>query len=270
MIIDFHTHVFPEKIASATVSALAKRANIPPYSDGTTDGLMSSLLDAGVDVAVNLPVLTKPTQFESVTSFAREINEKSYTGGAKIISFAGIHPDMPDACERICELRALGFKGIKIHPDYQGVPFDDERYVRIAEAARDEGLILVTHAGLDAAYVGEPIMCTPKSVLRLLDRIGGYPRLVLAHFGGNELFDEVYELLAGEDLYFDTAYILGRIGKERFGRMLEKHGDGKILFATDSPWQSIRSNVETIRSFGLERETEEKIFSSNARKLLGI
>lgn len=270
MIIDFHTHVFPEKIASATVSALAKRANIPPYTDGTEAGLLHALSEARADVAVNLPVLTKPTQFESVTSFAREINEKSYTGACKIISFAGMHPDVSDVEERMHELRLMGFRGIKLHPDYQGTFFDDEKYVRIVAAAKAEGLIVVTHSGLDAAYVGETIKCTPKRVLRLLDRIGGYSRLVLAHYGANALFDEVYSLLAGEDVYFDTAYILHSIGEEQFKRILDKHGSDRILFATDSPWQNIAREVEIIKEFKLGDESEERIFSLNARKLLGI
>ena len=58
MIIDFHTHVFPDKIAERTVRALEKSGNATAYSDGTHSGLLASLRGAGADVAVNLPVLT--------------------------------------------------------------------------------------------------------------------------------------------------------------------------------------------------------------------
>ena len=53
MIIDIHTHIFPEKIAAATVSTLAKNGNMPPHSDGTLSGLLSALSEAGADIAVN-------------------------------------------------------------------------------------------------------------------------------------------------------------------------------------------------------------------------
>ena len=105
MIIDFHTHVFPEKIAAATVGALASSANTRPYSDGTVAGLLDSLRACGADAAVNLPVLTKPSQFDSIARFASEINRREYTD-ARIISFAGIHPDCEDFEERLNKLIA--------------------------------------------------------------------------------------------------------------------------------------------------------------------
>ena len=269
MLIDFHTHVFPDKIAAAAVGTLAKRGGIPFYSDGTESGLLSSLSSAGVDVALNLPVLTRPEQFGSTLRYAAEINKKSYTG-PHIISFAGVHPDMVDPDGAIEAVKAAGFLGIKIHPDYQGTFFDDERYVRLLSLAKASGLITVTHAGFDCAYPGEEIKCTPIRVLRLLDRIGGYDKLVLAHLGGINLYDEVYESLAGEDVYFDTAYVLRFTPRDEFKKIVEKHGEDRILFASDSPWSSIKDDADILRSFALGKETEEKIFYKNAEKLLGI
>lgn len=269
MIIDFHTHIFPDKIAASAVSSLAERASITPHTDGTERGLLSALSAAGADIAVNLPVLTRREQFGGTLRFAAEINKKSYTG-ARIISFAGVHPDMDDVEGALDLIKSSGFLGIKIHPDYQNTFFDDEKYVRILSYAKSLGLITVTHAGLDGAYVGEEIKCTPKRVLRLLDKIGGYSKLVLAHLGSNALFDEVYECVAGEDLYLDTAYILHEASEETFKKILYKHGDDRILFATDSPWRDIACEVEIIKSRGLGDKTEKKIFSENARRLLGI
>jgi len=269
MIIDFHTHVFPEKIAAATVAALEKSSGNHPHADGTVKGLLGALSDAGADVAVNLPVLTKPSQFDSIMRFADAINSTEFEG-ARIISFAGINPDEEDVWGRLRAVKDAGMLGIKIHPDYQNKFIDDPAYVRIFEAAKALDLIVVTHAGLDAAYVGEPIKCTPERVLRLLDRIGGYGKLVLAHIGGNMLHEDVLSMLAGLDVYFDTAYSLHGISEEFFKKILDKHGDDKILFATDSPWQNIQREIDIIKSYRLGAESEEKIFSANAIKLLGI
>lgn len=273
MIIDFHTHVFPEKIAKATVSALEKSGNTPAFSDGTVSGLTEQMARAGVDISVNLPVLTKPTQFDSIFKFAVSLNEAYKTtpdGEPRIISFAGMHPDIEDYKEKLALVKESGILGIKIHPDYQGTFFDDERYVRILAEAKRLGLIAVTHAGLDGAYVGQPIKCTPKRVMNLLDKIGGYDKLVLAHMGGNQLFSEVYEMLAGENIYFDTAYVLQFFDDKDFKKMLDKHGDGKILFATDSPWRSLSVDTEILKSFSLGEQSEERILSENARDLLKI
>ncbi|MBQ4071814.1 MAG: amidohydrolase family protein [Clostridia bacterium] len=268
MIIDFHTHVFPDRIAERTVAALSRKGGIPAHSDGTVGGLISSMDRCGCDIAVNLPVLTSPTQFDSITAFASGINGSEV--GKRIISFAGIHPDSEDVEQRIAEIRAAGFLGIKLHPDYQRTFFDDARYIRILRAARDAGLITVTHAGYDVGFPNEEIKCTPKRVLRALDAIGGYPRLVLAHLGGNELFGEVIASLAGTDVYFDTSYVLKVATRAEFFAILEKHGEDRILFASDSPWRDVGSEIEHIRSYGLTATAEEKILAKNAMKLLGL
>lgn len=269
MIIDFHAHIFPSKIAEKTIQALSNSASIEPHSNGALDGLIDSMNQNGIDISINLPVLTRSTQLDSVFAFARSLNEENATQG-RVISFCGIHPDIDDYEKRLTEIKASGFLGIKIHPDYQGTFFDDIRYVRILEKAKELDLITVTHAGLDGAFVGEEIKCTPKRALNLLDKIGGYEKLVFAHLGGNELFDDVYRSLAGENVYFDTSYVLPFLKPKEFAKMVEKHGDGKILFATDSPWQNQGKMVNIIKSYNLGKATEDKIFFENAKKLLNI
>ena len=269
MIIDFHTHVFPDKIAAGTIAALERGGFARAHTNGTWAGLVSALCEAGADVAVNLPVMTKPTQFDSVTRFAEELNRKEYSD-KRIISFAGIHPDCDEVEEKMARLKSAGFLGVKIHPDYQSTFIDDERYVRILECAKAQDLIVVTHAGQDGAYPGQPIKCTPCRVLKLLDKIGGYSKLVLAHVGGNEMHDEVYSTLAGEDVYFDTALCIREVDEASFKRLIDKHGEDKILFATDSPWRNIGEEIEIIKGYNLGSEVEKKIFSENARSLLGI
>jgi predicted TIM-barrel fold metal-dependent hydrolase len=91
---------------------------------------------------------------------------------------------------------------------------------------------------------------------------------VLAHCGGNELFEDVFNVLAGKNIYFDTAFILDYINKETFINILEKHGEDKILFATDSPWRDIKKDVEIVKSLNLKKEVEDKIFYKNALRLL--
>ena len=269
MVIDFHAHIFPDKIADATIKALSTSASIPPHCDGTIDGLLKQMSECGVDIAINLPVLTRAKQFDSIAAFGASINQKSYTG-ARVISFAGMHPEIEDYEERLDEVKALGFKGIKLHPDYQGTFIDDEKYVKILSYAKKLGLITVTHAGLDGAFIGQPIKCTPYRVLKLLDALGGYDRLVLAHLGGNELYDEVLSELAGSDVYIDTSYVLPATSRKQFEALLNKHGEDKILFATDSPWQNQGEMINILHSYSLGNGVENKILSGNAIKLLNL
>jgi predicted TIM-barrel fold metal-dependent hydrolase len=266
MIIDFHTHIFPDKIAQATISALSISGNIPSYSNGTLNGILEKMDIAGIDISVNLPVLTKAKQFDSIFAFTRDINDNC----KRVISFCGIHPSDEEYEKHLYLIKENNFRGIKIHPDYQGVFFDDERYIKILSLAKKLDLITLTHAGFDVAFEKEEIKCTPMRVLRLLDRIGGYDKLVLAHLGGNELYNDAFEMLAGEDVYFDTSYVLPFLNKNQLEQMILKHGEEKILFASDSPWQGQDTMVKIIKDCKLGKSVENKIFCENAKKLLNI
>ena len=266
MVIDFHTHIFPDKIAGATINALSTNANIPPHSDGTLKGLLGQMEKAGVNLSVNLPVLTKAKQFDSIFEFGKSINNDNMP----VLCFAGMHPDEVDFEERLYKVKGEGFKGIKIHPDYQGTFIDDEKYVKILSLAKKLDLITVTHAGLDGAFIGQEIKCTPRRVLNLLDKIGGYEKLVLAHMGGNELFSDVLENLAGTRVYFDTSYVLPFIGEKMLYSIIEKHGEDRILFATDSPWQAQDEMINILKSYNFGKEAEDRIFYKNASLLLDL
>ncbi len=269
MIIDFHTHIFPEKIADKTISLLAENGHTKPYSDGKAKGLVSRLCEAGADIAVTLPVLTSPKQFDSVNAFARAINEEYERSTPRLISFAGIHPDCEDIEGKMSFIRECGFLGIKIHPDYQNTFIDDDKYAEILRCAKENDLIVVTHAGVDGAFRDREVKCTPERVLRLIDRVP-YSKLVLAHLGANEMADEVMQKLCGADVYFDTAYVLKYTSRDTFCELLSRHGKNKILFATDSPWSDIKDDVNIIRSFSLNKFTEQRILCDNACELLGL
>lgn len=43
MVIDFHTHIFPEAIAAKTISALGDLAGVKAATDGTLQGLLASM-----------------------------------------------------------------------------------------------------------------------------------------------------------------------------------------------------------------------------------
>ena len=222
-IIDFHTHIFPDKIASKTIGFLMEKGGIPAYSDGTLSGLIRELDRGQVCACIALPVLTKPESFDSILRFTQTVNEGYYSGEHNVLSFAGIHPDCEEIEEKMSLIKASGFKGVKIHPDYQQTFIDDDKFIRILNAAIDEDLIVVAHAGFDVGYP-ECTHCTPIRTAKALDALKGEVKLVLAHMGGCRMHEEVYELLAGRNVYFDTSYVLDEMDRELFLKTVEKHG----------------------------------------------
>ncbi len=262
MIIDFHTHMFPDKIARGTLEFLEEACKTKPYTDGTCRGLLASADHADVDICVALPVVTKPSQFSSVNEFASGYQE------GKIISFGGIHPETDDYKAQLRQIRDMGFKGIKLHPDYQDMYFNDIRYKRIVSYASELDLIVSVHAGVDPKCPHD-VHCTPEMAKEMLDQVQP-SRLVLAHFGGNKMWDDVEDFLIGRDVYLDTAVVLDTMDEKQFVRMVRNHGADRVLFATDSPWRGQKEFVERMRKIPLTEEEKAQIFSGTAKNLLGI
>lgn len=262
MIIDFHTHMFPDKIAKGTIDFLANVCKTSPHTDGTYEGLKKETENSGVSISVALPIVTKPKQFRSINEFASHYLE------GNIISFGSIHPETEDYKGQLREIKALGMKGIKLHPDYQEVYFNDIRYKRIVDYASELGLIVSVHAGRDPKCPDD-VHCTPQMSAELIDDV--HPEsLVLAHMGGNEQWDEVEEYLVGKKVYFDTGVVLNKMPEEQFLRIVHDHGADKILFATDSPWAGQKEFIRIMNEMNLTEEERQKIYYKNACQLLGL
>ena len=282
MIIDFHTHTFPDKIAAAAIEKLSRLSHSRPFSDGTATGLAASAKAAGIDLSVILPVATNTKQVPSINDYAAKANETTEATG--LFSFGCIHPDFPEWKEELSRIAALGLKGIKLHPVYQEVDFDDPRYLRILERAGELGLVVVTHSGLDIGYPGVE-HCTPEMILNAVKQVGPV-KLVLAHMGGWRQWDKAEELLAGQPVWFDTSFSAGEItpledGYYRseelsmldeldFLRMIRKFGTDRVLFGTDSPWSDQKASLDLIRALPLENAEKDAILGGNACRLLGL
>lgn len=269
MIVDFHTHIFPDKIAEKTIKFLEEKSDGHAYTNGTVEGLNAQLKKANCDIAVALPVVTKPSQFDSINAFAASINEKFNATKRGIISFGGIHPLCEDIKGKMKFLKAQGFLGVKIHPDYQDAFIDHDGYIEILKCAKDLDMTVVAHAGVDVGYIGQPVKCPPSLALKVIKKVG-HGKFVLAHYGAHLQWEDVLDKLAGQDVYFDTAFTLHEIDKILFKQILEKHGEDRVLFASDCPWRDIEEDKNTLLSYGLDKQTQDKILYKNALKLLKI
>lgn len=269
MIIDIHTHIFPDEVAKKAIPKLAATINLPPAMDGTSEGLLAAMSDARIDISVILPVITNVRQFDSIIRFAHALNERRYPeNGPRLLSIAGIHPDMADYRKKLTQIHAMGFRGIKLHPDYQEVFFDDIRYMRILDKASELGLFTITHAGYDPVSP-QRSHCTVSRVCRVLKEVA--PKdLILAHMGSNEFYDGSEQMLVGQDVYFDTAYSICQMDKEQLARMIKDHGPHRILFGSDTPWADQKKALSIFRSLPLTQEEQEQILWKNAASLLNI
>ena len=264
MIIDFHAHIFPDALAArAQASLCAGIDNLyTPVTDMTVRGLLCYMDECGIASSVILPVITKPSQTVKTNEWAAGVNSD------RIISFGGVHPASDDYKRDIDSVVSLGLKGLKFHPEYQEFLLDDPDMLKIYDYALSRGLILLFHAGYDPFYP-PPYRSSPARFANVLDAMRGGV-IIAAHMGGSGESEDVLRHLAGRDIYLDTSMGFEYYSHEIFLQIAKQHGTDKLLFATDSPWSAAKTEIEHIKSLPLTDADKEKIFSGNAKRLLGI
>jgi len=258
LVIDIHTHCFPDDIAARALDKLAKRANLSPVLDGTVAALRASMRSAGVDCSVLQPVAVKPEHMRGTNEWAMQ------NTGEGIASFAAFHPACADFADEIKRIRGMGFRGVKLHPEYQEFWVDDEQWRPLYRALGTSGLATLFHAGVD---IGLPahVRGTPERFKRALPWFEGGD-VILGHYGGHHCLDEVEKHLTGENVYFDTSFSQHEIPPERQVALIRAHGAGRVVFGTDSPWDDQAAMLAAFRRLPLTESELAAVLGGNAAK----
>lgn len=262
MVIDFHTHYFPDNIVEKAMNSLTSMSKLTPFTDGTLSGLKKSMLQAGIDYSLNLPLATSADSVRGINKWASVNNQ------APVFSLGSIHPDTKNPEEIIPWIKELGMKGLKMHPEYQQFNPLEKRLEKIWEECIKNDIFVLIHAGRDISFAPPP-KSDPRSFAELYRR---YPelKLVLAHMGSWGMWDDVKKLICGLPFYLDMAFTAGHLEETEFVSLIKNHGADKILFGTDSPWNCQKESLEFVRALPLTQNEIDSILYKNAAGLLGI
>lgn len=282
MIVDIHTHTFPDKIAARTVEKLQSMSHTHPFTDGTVQSLRAAMATAGVDRSVVVPVATNARQVPHINDASIALNEQ----GGGVLSFGCMHPDFDGWKMELSRLANSGLRGIKLHPVYQEVNFDDPRFLRILDRCAEVGLLVLTHAGRDVGFPDAADYVSPARIASAARQTDGVA-LICAHMGGWRQWDDVERLLPETGVYIDTSFSLGAmtsngdgyyptpeslqlLGGEQFVRIVRAFGAERVLFGTDSPWGEQTESLQRLRALPLTDEELTAILGGNAQTLLGL
>src|SRR5690554_3884870 len=140
MIIDFHTHVFPDFLAKRAIPLLEEKAKIKAFHNGTVSDLINKMDKWKIDKAVALSIATKPSQQTDVNNFTISLLSQE-----RLIPFGSVFPGSEQAESELIRLKEAGIKGIKLHSEYQDFYFDDPIVFPIYETCAKLGLIVQFH-----------------------------------------------------------------------------------------------------------------------------
>ncbi len=260
-IIDIHTHFFPDAVATRAISQMETTSGWKAHHDGTLAGLLGSMEAAGIETSIVLPVATNPEKVGSVNRYSASIDN------GRIVMAGALHPKSPDWRDDLEEMLMLGFRMVKLHPDYQEFSADDPEMLPFFANLRDAGVTVIFHAGADPSYE-PPFGAPPVRIARLLDNLPGL-RVHASHMGGFKHWDEVEQYLVGrKDVVMDTSFSFDFMPLERVRAIIEAHGVERIMFGTDSPWLDQSEQAGHVLRLGLGHRETEMILYSNARRLL--
>lgn len=259
MIIDAHSHVYPDHIAAAALGHA-----IPDMSlagDGTYAGLVAAQDAAGLDRSCCFALAQRPELVGRANAFVAGLDR------SRVIPIGTIHPALP-AEENLAILRRHGMAGVKVHPVLQRLRLDDPTLFSVLAALAGEFAVIV-HVGAGAGSDGST--GTPEMVRDIVRRL---PRLelVACHFGGYHCLDTAAQVLWGERVHLDTSWppAVGELGADRLREVIKRHGAERIVFASDWPTADPKADLATLTALGLAAPEHAAIVGGNAARLFGV
>lgn len=244
------------------MASLEHEGNVKACLDGRVSSLLASMDEAGVDVSVVASIATRPEQFQPILEWSAQIASE------RLVPFPSVHPNDPALAEHVAEVARRGFKGIKVHPYYQGFDLDEPRADALFGAADAAGLIVLCHTGFDFAFPRDRIV-DPVRITRLVERFPSL-RFVASHCLAFEDWEEAWRMLLGRPIYTDIAFALEFMPREQALEFLHTHPREYILFGTDSPWAAQAARVEGLRALGIDDALLTAILWENGRRLLAL
>jgi uncharacterized protein len=277
MIIDFHTHVFPERIVKSRDNYLTSEPVFGLlYSDPrakmvSSNELISSMDDGGISISV-----IQNIQWSSLALCVESNNyilESAARYPGRLVSFCAIpFTSSGAAVEEIERCARGGARGIgELRPSQKSLE-DKSFWEPVTKALIRTRLVLLTHSSepVGHAYSGKGDL-TPGVLYNFIRR---YPELtvVLAHWGGGlpfyALMPEVKRAL--KNVWFDTAASPFLYLPQIYSHVAQITGEDRILFGSDYPLLHHSRAVNEIRGLDMPEESRNLILAGNACRILGV
>lgn len=280
MIIDFHTHLFPEKIREKRETYFADEPAFQKLYQSPKSRMIGAkellaAMDAGqVDKSV---IFGFPWKDEKLYKRHNDyIGEVVGRYPDRFIGLGCFDAFSDGAVEetRRC-LQQGGLSGIGELAFYQSGIENDAlaRLEPIMEICKDRNLPVLIHTNEPVGhhYPGK----TPNTLAQIYQLVDAFPQnnIVLAHWGGGLFFFSLLKKEVRQRLnrvYFDTAASPYLYDPNVYRLAIDLVGAEKILFGSDFPLLPPAKYFEEMKAAGLSDDQMDQICGANAARLLGV
>ena len=259
-IIDIHTHIYPVALARRAMEVTGHE-NDDFKKLPIRENLLARMQEAGVDISVNLPVVSKPQNQAEVNRFAKEAARKN------IISFGGLHPDCENVIEELEKLKDMEMVGIKFHPPFQKVNLEDPKYEEMWRKINELGFPVLIHMG--TARIVRPYDLYPSGIRKILKSAPDIP-IIMAHMGSFCMMKNPNENLENlpENVFIDTAMSAELEEAGEFEEIIRRFGTNRVLYGSDFPYGTQKAAIARIRDSSFTDSEKEDMLWRNAAKIL--
>lgn len=261
MIIDAHTHIWPDRIADIALTSNPV-PGLEPRGDGKVSGLADDMVSSGVAMSCCLAIANEARHVERVNEFAAS------TRADDRFAFGTVHVDL-SVEDNMASLRKHGITAVKIHPLFQDYALDNPRLWELFEAFGDE-IAVITHVG-EGGDAHRNSLSSPRMIQDIARQFPAL-RLVACHFGGYKILDDAEEMLAGADVVLETSWppSLATLRPERVRSLIKKHGADRIVFGSDWPMTSPTEEIAVIEGLDLGDGDTKAVLGGTMARVLGI
>ena len=280
MIIDAHTHIFPEKIRKnrekyfTDEPAFKKLYESPKSRLIGAREMLASMDDSQVDKAVVFGFPWKDSlYFKQHNDYISEVVSRY---PQRFIGLGCFDPFSDGAAEETHRcLQEGGLSGIGELAFYQsGIENASlARLEPVMEICRDRNLPVLIHTNepIGHKYPGK----TPNTLAQIYQLIDSFPKnnIILAHWGGGLFFFSLLKKEVKQRLnrvYFDTAASPYLYDPSVYRLAIELVGAGKILFGSDFPLLPPARYFDEMKAAGLSQDEIQKICGLNAAALFNV
>lgn len=279
MIIDFHTHIFPESISKnrekyfQSEPAFKLLYSLPGSKLAGAKETIDSMDEQGVDMSVASGFPWKDSEtFKRQNDYIIEAVERHPERLTGFCCFDLFSKEAASEAERCLEGGLLGVGELAVYHSGIDEEFID-RLAPIMDICRKKNLPVLIHTNepIGHIYPGKaPI--TPGQIYRMVKR---FPEniIVLAHWGGGIFFFNILKKEVKEsfkNIYFDTAASPLLYDPMVYQVAIWTVGQSRILFGSDFPLLKPERYFKELKEAGLSNDNIENICGVNAARLLGL
>lgn len=279
MIIDGHAHFFNKKTFGSNFPKNFKMTEAMKKMASTMDHTMEENRDAWIK-AMDKEGIEK-TVFMSTSTLNEEFTS-FINSSDRLVGFATLNPELPNAVEIVKKELENGMQGVKLYATNGQYNIGSDKTFPFYEYCENNQIPITIHSGVTIGPTADLFTGNPVHISRVLS---AFPelRVLMAHFGAGYFREVLMLKYKRENLYVETSGTNNWIPfqdnfhtlKDVFKKSIDIFTPDRIVFGTDTRIfpDGYRTGIlneqqKILDELNVSSQDKEKIMYGNMAKLL--